>query len=141
MLNQRFSRREFARRVAITSAATLVPANVLATPPATVPPSAGQFAPNAPKLPLASQTEADARTQSILAQYGSRLSDAQKSEIARLSNNQQRQLDTIRAYAVANGDDPALYLKPLMEREKKPASTNPAATAKPQASAAPKPKN
>jgi hypothetical protein len=145
MPNHKFSRREFARRVAVTSAATLVPASVLATPLAasSVPP---QFAPNAPKLPAASQVEADARTQSVLNQYGSRLSDEQKAEITRLSNNQQQQLDTIRAYAVANGDDPALYLKPLMEREKKPASTNPAAsTAKPSpatpAPAAPRPKN
>jgi len=141
MPNHRISRREFARRVAITSAATLVPASALATPDL-APPATGQFAPNAPKLPAASQAEADARTQSVLTQFGSRLSDAQKSEIARLSNNQQRQLDTIRAFSVQNGDDPALYLKPLMEREKKPASTNPAAAAKPQpSSAAPKPKS
>ena len=138
MPHDKFSRREFARRVAVTSAASLVPPSVLAAPNFP-PPGAEQFAPDAQKLPPASQTEADARTQSILAQYGSRFSDQQKAEIARLSNNQQRQLDVIRAYSVQNGDDPALYLKPLMEREKKPASTNPAASAsKP---AAPKPKS
>jgi hypothetical protein len=138
MPNHKFSRREFARRVAMTSAATLVPPSVLATP--TLAPTPGQFAPNAPPLPPASQTEADARTQSVLNQYGVRLSDEQKAEIARLSNNQQRQLDILRTYAVQNGDDPALYLKPLMEREKKAASTNPAAnsTARPaQATPAP----
>jgi len=146
MPNHKFSRRDFARRVALASAATLVPASVL-TNPDLAPTAARQFAPNAPPLPPASQTEADARTQSILAQYGSRLSDQQKTEIARLSNNQQRQLDILRAYSVQNGDDPALYLKPLMEREKKPAPTNPAATstAKPAqaapAPAAPKPKS
>jgi hypothetical protein len=80
-----------------------------------------------PPLSPESQAEADARTQLALAQHGSRLSAEQKSELARLSTGLQRQLDTLRAFPVDNGDDPALYLKPLMEREKKPASTNPAA--------------
>ena len=142
MSNHKFSRREFARRAAIASAATLVPASAFATQP-TPAPARPQQPSNLPKLPPESQAEADARAQSALAQYGSRLSDQQKSEIARLSAGQQRQLDRLRAFKVENGDDPALYLKPLMEREKKPASTNPAA-AKPQptpALAAPKPKN
>jgi len=132
MPNHRFSRREFARRVAVASAATLVPASVLATPSAVQP--VLQQPANLPKLSPESQGEADARVLSALAQYGSRLSDQQKTELARLSLSQQRQLDRLRAYKVENGDDPALYLKPLMERQKKPAASSPgAATAgKPQ---------
>ena len=144
MSNSKFSRREFARRVAITSAATLVPASAFTSPPSPAP-ALSQQPPNLPKLPPESQAEADARVQSALAQYGGRLSDQQKSEIARLSAGQQRQLDRLRAFKVENADDPALYLKPLMEREKKPASTNPAATrptAKPSAQPTPAaPKN
>jgi hypothetical protein len=136
MPNHRFSRREFARRAAIASAATLVPATAFSTTSPAPLPTPQQPA-NTPPLPAASQIEADARTQLVLTQYGSRLSDDQKSEIARLSANIQRQLDTLRKFPTENGDDPAVYLKPLMEREKKPASTNPAATAKP-APAAPK---
>jgi len=145
MSNHKFSRREFARRVAVTSAATLVPASVLAAP--TIPPSPKPQQPsNLPPLSHESQAEADARAQSALAQYGGRLSDPQKTEIARLSAVHQRQLDRLRAYKVENGDDPDLYLKPLMAREKKPASTNPAATSAAQPSqtpapSAPKPKS
>jgi hypothetical protein len=137
MPNHKFSRREFARRAAVASAATLVPANLAPAPVAPAPP---QQPPNLPKLSPESQAEADARTQSVLAQYGSRLSDEQKSEIARLSVVAQRQLDRLRAFPVENADDPALYLKPLMEREKKPASLNPAAAAtKPAPAAKPAP--
>jgi hypothetical protein len=130
MNNSRFSRREFARRAAIASAATLVPATGFSTTQPAPLPNPQQPA-NTPPLHAASQTEADSRTQLVLAQYGSRLSDEQKSEIARVSANIQRQLDTLRKFPTENGDDPAVYLKPLMEREKKPASANPAATSKP----------
>jgi len=134
MPNHRFSRREFARRAAIASAATLVPATAFSTATPASLPTAQQPA-NAPKLPP--ESEADARTQLVLTQYGSRLSDEQKTEIARISANVQRQLDTLRKFPTQNGDDPALYLKPLMEREKKPAP-NPAAT-KPSATSKPAP--
>jgi hypothetical protein len=120
------SRREFARRAAIASAATLVPATAFSTTPApSLPP---QQPSNLPKLSPESQTGADSRTQAVLAQYGSRLSDDQRTEISRLAAVSQRQLDHIRAFPTENGDDSALYLKPLMEREKKP---TPAANAKP----------
>lgn len=133
MPNHTFSRREFARRAAIASAATLLPANLPVSAP--LPP---QQPSKLPPLSPESQAEADARTQLAFAQYGSRLSAEQKSELARLSAGLQRQLDSLRAFPVDNGDDPALYLKPLMEREKKPAPTNAAApsAAKPAPAAA-----
>jgi hypothetical protein len=114
------SRREFARRAAMVSAAaSLAPANLLnAEPPASLPQA--QQAPNPTKLSPQSQAEVDSRIQSILAQYGSRLSDAQKADIRRLATEAQPALDRLRAYPTENGDGPALYLKPLMEREKKP---------------------
>jgi hypothetical protein len=122
------SRREFARRAAMVSAAaSLAPANLLgAEAPASLPQA--QQVPNAAKLSLGSQAEVDSRVQIILAQYG-RLSDTQKADIRRLATEAQPPLDRLRAYPTENGDGPALYLKPLMEREKKPTP----------ASAAPKP--
>jgi len=115
------SRREFARRAAMVSAAaSLVPANLLSAEPPTSPPPAQQPA-TPPKLSPESQAELDTRIQAILAQYGGRLSEAQKADIRRLSTEAQPPLDRLRAYATENGDGPGLYLKPLIEREKKPA--------------------
>ncbi len=123
--SSRISRREFARRAAIASAAaSIAPATALATPaphvvpmaPPAEPPQAADF----PKLSPEGHAEVEARIQSILSQYGSRFSDAQKTDIRRLCNLAQPPLDHLRAYALANGDGPALYLKPLVEREKNP---------------------
>jgi len=110
------SRREFARRAAfVSAAATLSPANLLSAE--SVP---AQLPANAPKLPPEGQAEVDARIQSIFAQYGSRLSDAQKADIRRLATEAQPPLERLRAFATENGDGPGLYLKPLIERERKP---------------------
>jgi hypothetical protein len=132
------SRREFARRAAIASAvASIAPASAVtaelvstgrqtpASPAASS--SSGphtdgppQSPPNMPRLSPESQAEADSRFQAILAQYPSRFSDEQKTDLRRLCVMAQPPLDRLRAYAVENGDGPGLYLKPLFEREKKP---------------------
>jgi hypothetical protein len=139
------SRREFARRAAIASAvASIAPGSALAgtSPVATATPqsAAAQQPQDLPKLSPESQIEVDARYQATLNQYGTRFSDKQKSDLRRLCIMAQPPLDRLRAYAVENGDGPALYLKPLMEREKKPAlkpaaksgaATQPAAPQKP----------
>lgn len=116
------SRREFARRAAfVSAAASLSPAGLLSAnsdaPAVPAPQSA-----NSPKLSAESQAEVESRIQAILAQYGTRLSKAQKDDLRRLAHESQQMLDRLRAYSTANGDAPALYLKPLVEREKKPAS-------------------
>jgi len=127
------SRREFARRAAfVSAAASLSPANLLGAESAS-PPLPPQQPATAPKLSAEGQIENDTRIQSILAQYGSRLSDAQKTDMRRLSTEAQASLERLRAFATQNSDGPGLYLKPLMEREKKPAST-----AAPKQSATPK---
>lgn len=119
------SRREFARRAAfVSAAASLSPAELLtresavaATPePVMQTPTSG-----GPKLSPESQAEMESRIQAVFAQHGSRLSDAQKSDLRRIAADGQAALDRLRAYPTDNGDGPALYLKPLMEREKKPA--------------------
>ena len=114
------SRREFARRAAfVSAAATLTPSNLLGAESGAGPLPEQQPA-NVPVLSPEGQAEVDSRIQSILAQYGSRLSDTQKADIRRLATEVQPSLDRLRAFATENGDGPALYLKPLMEREKKP---------------------
>jgi hypothetical protein len=153
------SRREFARRAALASAvATVAPATALTTPAApsnenapvaaadrgghlSAPtgdpaiPQPGQSS-DLPKLSPESQAEVDARIQTIFAQYGKRFSEEQKADIRRLCAVAQPPLDRLRNYALENGDAPALYLKPLVEREKNPLENTrvgqtPAATEKP----------
>gem|GEM_PF-1703046 len=135
--NHSISRREFGRRAAIASVASLVPATALqaASLRASIP-----HPQTATALPAESQKEAAARTQTILDLYGSRFSESQKSEIARLSVAAQRQLDRLRAYPAQNSDDPALYLKPLIEHERKSPSPIPAPGTAPPKGLTPPPK-
>jgi hypothetical protein len=135
------SRREFARRAALASAvATLAPSGAMTTPEAPLdkhaivaaadlrgrlsdpssklPPE--QQPADLPKLSPESHAEVEARVQTILSQYGGRFNDAQKADLRRLCHLAQPPLDRLRAYALENGDGPALYLKPLVEREKNP---------------------
>ena len=128
------SRREFARRAAfVSAAASLSPSNLLSSESIAASPPAQQPA-NAPKLSPEAQGEVESRIQAIFAQYGNRLSDVQKADIRRLATEAQPPLDRLRAFATDNEDGPALYLKPLMERERKPspkpAKPNPATTPK-----------
>jgi hypothetical protein len=117
--NSAISRREFARRAAfVSAAASLSPSNLVSSESIAASPPAQQPA-NAPKLSPEGHAEVESRIQSILAQFGSRLSDAQKADIRRLATEAQPPLDRLRAFATDNGDGPGLYLKPLMEREKK----------------------
>lgn len=112
------SRREFARRAAfVSAAASFSPTDFLKAEPVSAP--AGQST-DAPKLSAESQTEVDARIHAVFAQYGHRLSKGQKSDLTRLAHQGQAMLDRLRAYPIDNGDGPGLYLKPLVEREKKP---------------------
>jgi hypothetical protein len=114
------SRREFGRRaVLVSAAASLAPADLLRSEASGAPQPSQQPA-GAPKLSPESQAEVESRVQAIFAQYGKRLSDAQKADIRRLATEAQPPLDRLRAFATDNGDGPGLYLKPLMEREKKP---------------------
>jgi hypothetical protein len=126
--NKGFSRREFARRAAFLSA-SLLPTRALLESPAHA--EALQQPPeNAPKLSTEGQVEAEARYQQILSMYGSRFNAEDRATVRKLCFDLQPSLDRLRAFPLANGDIPALYLKPLVEREKKPSAapgTKPAA--------------
>jgi hypothetical protein len=120
--NSGLSRRQFARRAALLSAtASLAPAACIFPDAAAALPS--QDTPGAPKLSPESQTEADARFQQILAQYGDRLTAEDKTLLQKMNLMAQSNLDRVRAFSLQNGDAPALYLKPLVEREKKKSET------------------
>jgi len=121
------SRRQFARRAALLSAsASLAPATVFGE---AVPTAPAQGTPGEPKLSPESQAEADARYQQILNQYGRRLSADDQAIVKQANATLQESLDHMRAFPLENGNGPALYLKPLVEREKKKQEA-PAAPAK-----------
>lgn len=119
------SRREFARRAAMVSAAASLNSADLLSPELLSPPAVPQQLPAGAKLSPESHREVESRIHSILEQYGSRLSGVQKADIRRLAAEAQLPLERLRTYAVENGDGPGLYLKPLIEREKKPAQASP----------------
>jgi len=122
------SRREFARRAAfVSAAASLSPAKLLAGP--AVAPATALQTPSGPKLSPESQAEMESRLQAVFARYGSRLNDTQKADLRRFGADGQAALDRLRAFPTDNSDGPALYLKPLVEREKRPSLTR--ATPKP----------
>ena len=122
------SRREFAQRAALLSATSFVsPAAMLDLPSDIV----GDYQVDAggPKLSPEGQAEANARYQQVLSLYGDRLNDEQKTRVKKLCAELQQALDHIRSYELQNGNAPALYLKPLYEREKRQQSSG--ATGKP----------
>ena len=136
------SRREFARRAALSTAAVATGSAAWSTPASNLSPAGAnpQTTAASAKLSPQSAAEAEARCQTILQQYGDRFSDAQKADIKHVCLGIQENLDKVRAYSLSDGDQPALYLKPLVEREKKSGAPNvkmppAAATAKPSASA------
>jgi len=131
------SRREFARRAALLSiGAPLAAASPVSSAGFPAIPDDQQLPklpPNFPKLSEQSHAEVEARYESIVKQYSGRFNDQQKAELRRLCFLAQPPLDSLRAYQIHNGDSPDLYLKPVVEREKKPpkpTSPSPAATAK-----------
>jgi len=129
---QKINRREFAQRAALLSAG-LVPAGIAFNVPAAAAASA-QLPEGAEKLSAESRVEAEARFQQIMSQYGSRFDSEEQKSVRDSCYSLQRSLERLRAFHLENGDAPAVYLKPLLEREKKPQSA-PAAGAAPAAAA------
>jgi hypothetical protein len=131
--DHKFSRREFAQRAALLSAtASVVPAGMMLPAEAFPNALASAQAADLPKLSAESQTEADARFQVVLSRYGNRLSDEEKQRTKALCYSLQTTIEQVRAYPLNNGDVPALFLKPLIDRDNKPKpapATVPAASA------------
>jgi hypothetical protein len=127
---QHISRRQFARRAAVLSAtASLAPAAAVIADAAM--PAGSQEPPDShPHLSPESVTEAEARYQQILSQYADRFTAEEKASVKKMNLDLQTSLDRVRAFSLQNGDAPALYLRPLLEREKKKSETPASAAAK-----------
>jgi hypothetical protein len=114
-----FSRRQFARHAAAASAAVaLAPAEAL------FPTAEPQTLPDSSKLSPEGLAEADSRYQQIVALYGTRFSDEQKANLKKMCDQLQPALEKIRKFPLESGNAPALYLKPLVERDKKAQPTS-----------------
>jgi len=126
------SRREFARRTAMaTAAAAAWPGTLLGEAAATAPGTTHiERTTSATPLSPSSQAEVDLRVHAILGTYGSRLNNEQKSDVRRLAAETQKSIDKLRSYALDNSDQPATVLKPLMERPARPAGQSASAPAK-----------
>ena len=87
------SRRVFARGAfAAATAAAVLPSALAQAPPQPAPP------PN---------PEVDARIQWILTKYGSRLDETQRADIRRIIAGGQKDVETMRAFPLPNGVEPA----------------------------------
>jgi len=114
------TRREFARRAAMGAAtAALAPGAVLAVETASIARAdaaetaavGAGVATQEAKLSAESQAEADAKIAAIFRKYGSRFSEAQKADVRRLVIEGQKPLETMRAFALDNGDQPANVMR------------------------------
>src|SRR5271157_2510192 len=117
---QRIDRREFARKAALLSA-VMVPAGIAFEAPVAAA-TDEQLPKGAEKLSAEGRVEAEARFQQIMSQYGSRFDSEEQKRVRDGCYNLQGSLERLRAFHLENGDAPAVYLKPLLEREKKPQS-------------------
>ncbi len=130
---QKMNRREFAQKAALLSAA-MVPAGIAFNEPATAAAANEQLPEGAEKLSAESRVEAEARFQQLMTQFGTRFDTEEQKSVRDSCYSLQRSLERLRAFHLENGDAPAVYLKPLVEREKKPGSA-PTAGAAPTAAA------
>jgi hypothetical protein len=127
---KQYSRRAFARKAALFSAAAPLAAVPMATfnePSYQSDNQQPKLPPDFPKLSDQSRAEVEERYAAILAQYSGRFSEAQKADLRRLCYLAQPPLDRLRTYTIKNGDGPALYLKPIVDRDKKPTKPSSAA--------------
>lgn len=93
------SRREFARKAMLTATAAALPSSVL-----------GQSAGGAEPKPAA-KAETDRALEAVLARYGDRLTEAQKNDLRNVLAQQQKSLETLRAFSLDNGVQPATVLR------------------------------
>jgi hypothetical protein len=100
MNSERLSRRGFARRAALAVAVgSSKDAAAVPQPQAQVP------------LDTADQAEVDAKFANVVRQYGSRLSDEQKTRVRGVLGRHQRMLARVRSFTIENSDPPATGLR------------------------------
>jgi hypothetical protein len=132
--DKKLSRRAFACRAALVSASAGLISSGLIYPTASVAIESAQTPDSLPKLTPEGQAEANARCQYVFSRSGSRLTEQERDLVKMVCALTQPGLDRLRAYPLKNGDLPALFLKPIVEREKtsgaKQPGSAPAATTK-----------
>ena len=124
---QKINRREFARKAALLSAA-MVPAGIAFEAPLAAATNE-QLPKGAEKLSAEGRVEAEARFQQIMSQYARRFDTEEQKRVREGCYDLQGSLERLRAFHLENGDAPGVYLKPLVEREKKPQSATAAGAA------------
>ena len=104
--NVSLSRREFTRGVALAAASAGVPLTARGKAEGAFVIAPREGSPQASQLPAAGE----AQVQTILAKYGKRLSDEQKTDIRRLVAQAQKTSETLRSFPLDNADEPAMIL-------------------------------
>jgi hypothetical protein len=123
-----FSRRSFAQRAVLLSAsATITPAGLLALERASAT-ATGQLPDNFPKLTTEGHAEAQARYQMVISRYGIHWTEEEQNAAKLACFMAQPALERLRSFPLKNGDVPALFLRPLVEREKPVGTKQPVAT-------------
>jgi hypothetical protein len=107
------SRREFARRAALTASAVVLPRAVFAQQEKPTNPPASPAPPNAAeqKLSPAAEAEVESKYQALLRAYGDRLSAEQKTEARKALVDTQKGIEQIRAFSLDNSDEPATVFR------------------------------
>jgi hypothetical protein len=140
------SRREFARGATVAAAAiAAIPGGILGA--AALPSLDGSAVPalpqdpgkEKPKLTAEALAEAEAKVTEIFRRYGDRLNDEQKADVRRLMREAQAQVEALRAFPLANSDEPATILHLTGATRAAPRSRATPAAAKPAAKPATKP--
>lgn len=98
----RISRREFSRVAAVTAATAALP--IASKAAAELQAAEMLESTRAVQLPPA----AEAQYSAVLAKYGTRLSDEQKTELKRLITQAQKTSDALRAFPLDNSNEPAM---------------------------------
>jgi hypothetical protein len=118
------TRRAFARKAVLISASAALITDASQLPSSAKAISPAQLPAELPTLSPEGQAEADARYQLVLSRHGSRLNEDDKRNIRTLCFFVQPGLERLRSFTLRNGDVPALFLKPIVEREKPPQSSH-----------------
>jgi hypothetical protein len=127
--NKLFTRRAFAHHAALLSASAGLASTALIPPAEATDTEPAQTPDNSPKLSAGGQAEAEARYQLALSRSGSRLNDEQKKTVKQMCYIAQPGLEKLRAFPLKNSDVPALFLRPLVEREKPASPKSPSESA------------
>jgi predicted Zn-dependent protease len=111
------SRREFAMSAAMAAAAIALPTELAAQqqkppskPPAETPAPVKPPETEGPKLSEAAKKEVELKVQWVMDRYGARLSEAQKTDVRKAVASTQEGLESLRAFAIENWDEPATVL-------------------------------